>query len=127
MRARDQCSIFRTGGKFRPDYGLLLELHALTLSRPFLCTLDITNAIILCLGLTLLFPVLFVLVFVSKLNPSLSLVPGPKRRRKKGLVSAVRAWEQGYLFLCFLTKHNLSNNNCQVTPEGGVKFEPRCL
>ena len=31
MRAHDQCSIFSTGGKFRPDYGLLLELHALTL------------------------------------------------------------------------------------------------
>ena len=29
MRARDQSSIFSTGGKFRPDYGLLLELHAL--------------------------------------------------------------------------------------------------
>ena len=31
MRAHDQCSIFSTGGKFRPHYGLLLELHALTL------------------------------------------------------------------------------------------------
>ena len=31
MRARDQSSIFSTGGKFRPDYGLLLELHVLTL------------------------------------------------------------------------------------------------
>jgi len=31
MRACDQCSIFSTGGKFRPDYGLLLELHTLTL------------------------------------------------------------------------------------------------
>ena len=31
MRARDYNSIFSTGGKFRPDYGLLLELHALTL------------------------------------------------------------------------------------------------
>ena len=31
MRARDQSFIFSTGGKFRPDYGLLLELHALTL------------------------------------------------------------------------------------------------
>ena len=31
MRARDQSSIFSTGGKFRPDYGLLSELHALTL------------------------------------------------------------------------------------------------
>jgi len=31
MRAHDQCSIFSTGRKFRPDYGLLLELHALTL------------------------------------------------------------------------------------------------
>ena len=30
-RARDQCTSFSTGGKFRPDYGLLLELHALTL------------------------------------------------------------------------------------------------
>ena len=39
MRARDQSSIFSTGGKFRPDCGLLLELHALTLSRPFLCAL----------------------------------------------------------------------------------------
>ena len=31
MRARDQSSIFSIDGKFRPDYGLLLELHALTL------------------------------------------------------------------------------------------------
>ena len=31
MCARDQSSIFSTGGKFCPDYGLLLELHALTL------------------------------------------------------------------------------------------------
>ena len=31
MRARDQSSIFRTGGKFCPDYGLLLGLQALTL------------------------------------------------------------------------------------------------
>jgi len=32
MCARDQSSIFSTGGKFRPDYGLqLLELHVLTL------------------------------------------------------------------------------------------------
>ena len=39
MRARDQCSIFSTGGKFCPDYGLLLDLHALYSSCPFLCTL----------------------------------------------------------------------------------------
>jgi len=31
MHACDQSSIFSTGGKFRPDYGFLLELHALTL------------------------------------------------------------------------------------------------
>ena len=31
MRTRHQSSIFSTGVKFRPDYGLLLELHALTL------------------------------------------------------------------------------------------------
>ena len=31
MRACDQSSIFSTGRKFRSDYGLLLELHALTL------------------------------------------------------------------------------------------------
>ena len=31
MRACNQSSIFSTGGKFRHDYGLLLELHALTL------------------------------------------------------------------------------------------------
>ena len=29
--ARDHCTIFSNGGKFRPDYGLLLELHTLTL------------------------------------------------------------------------------------------------
>ena len=31
MRAHDQRSIFSTGRKFYPDYGLLLELRALTL------------------------------------------------------------------------------------------------
>ena len=31
MRASDQSSVFSTGGKFHLDYGLLLELHALTL------------------------------------------------------------------------------------------------
>ena len=31
MRAHDQSSIFSIGGKFCPDYGLLLELHSLTL------------------------------------------------------------------------------------------------
>ena len=31
MRERDHNSIFGTGGKFRPDYGLLLESHTLTL------------------------------------------------------------------------------------------------
>ena len=31
MRERDQSSIFSTSGKFCPDYGLLLELHALIL------------------------------------------------------------------------------------------------
>ena len=31
MRAHDQSSIFSTGRKFHSDYGLLLELHGLTL------------------------------------------------------------------------------------------------
>jgi len=31
MCACDQSSIFSTGGKFRPDYGLALELHTFTL------------------------------------------------------------------------------------------------
>ena len=31
MRARDQSSIFSIGRKFHPDYGVLLELHALIL------------------------------------------------------------------------------------------------
>jgi len=31
MRACNQSTIFSIGGKFCPDYGLLLELHALTL------------------------------------------------------------------------------------------------
>ena len=36
------CSIFSTVQLFCPDYTLLLELHALTLSRPFLCALAIS-------------------------------------------------------------------------------------
>ena len=39
MRARDQSSIFSTGGKFCPDYGLVLELHALTRSYALLSPL----------------------------------------------------------------------------------------
>ena len=31
MHTRDQSYIFSTGGKFRTDYGLLLELHTLIL------------------------------------------------------------------------------------------------
>ena len=31
MCARDQSSIFSTGGEIPPEYGLLLELHALIL------------------------------------------------------------------------------------------------
>ena len=47
MRACDQSSIFSTGGKFCPDYGLLLELHALTLvARSY--ALLITVTLILC-------------------------------------------------------------------------------
>ena len=43
MRARDQSSIFSTGGKFHPDYGLLLELHALTLvARSYALLLHLT-------------------------------------------------------------------------------------
>jgi len=39
MRARDQSSIFSIGGKFRPDYGLLLELTHSYSIRPFLYVL----------------------------------------------------------------------------------------
>ena len=48
MRARDQSSIFSTGGEFRPDYGLLLELHALTLVARSYALLIIT--MVACLG-----------------------------------------------------------------------------
>ena len=49
MRARDQCSIFSIGGKFRPDYGLLLELHALTLVARFYALLWNGNGkLVLC-------------------------------------------------------------------------------
>jgi len=40
MHARDQSSIFSTGGKFRSDYGLLLELTHSYSSHPFLCALE---------------------------------------------------------------------------------------
>ena len=45
MRARDQCSIFSTSGKFRSDYGLLLEFHGLTLVARFNPLLDIVTVI----------------------------------------------------------------------------------
>ena len=41
--ARDQCSIFSTGGKFCPDYGLLVESHALTLVTCSYALLGIVN------------------------------------------------------------------------------------
>ena len=45
MRARDQCSIFSIDGKFRPDYGLLLELHTLTLVARSYALLNTVNAV----------------------------------------------------------------------------------
>ena len=48
MRARDQSSIFSTGGKFCPDYGLLLELHALALVGRSYALLVIYIATVLC-------------------------------------------------------------------------------
>ena len=44
MHARDQSSIFSTGGKFHPDYGLLLELHTLSLvARSYALLIADTN------------------------------------------------------------------------------------
>ena len=43
--ARDQCTIFSSGGKFRPDYGLLLELHTLTLVARSYVLLITANAV----------------------------------------------------------------------------------
>ena len=40
MRAHNQSSIFSTGGKFCLDYGLLLELHTLTLVARSYALLD---------------------------------------------------------------------------------------
>ena len=48
--ARDQSSIFSTGGKFRLDYGLLLELHALTLVAHSYALLLLYIVDMLCLG-----------------------------------------------------------------------------
>ena len=45
MRARDQSSIFSTGKKFRPDYGLLLELHALILVARSYALLTVINGL----------------------------------------------------------------------------------
>ena len=51
MRAHDQSSIFSTGGKFRHDYGLLLELHALTLvARSYALLGDYSQLEEICLG-----------------------------------------------------------------------------
>ena len=45
-RACDQCTNFSTGGKFHPGYGLLLELHALTLvDRSYALLLQVMSSI----------------------------------------------------------------------------------
>ena len=41
MHTSDQSSIFSTGGKFCPDYGLFFGVTRSYSSRPFLCALDI--------------------------------------------------------------------------------------
>ena len=46
MRARDQSSIFSTGGKFCPGYGLLLELHTLTLVARSYALLHVHNRLV---------------------------------------------------------------------------------
>ena len=44
MRARDQCSIYSTSGKFHIDYMLLLEVHALTqVARSYALLIDIVT------------------------------------------------------------------------------------
>jgi len=55
MRACDQNSIFSTGGKFRPDYGLLLELHVLTLvARSYALLLVVTISFVIAANITTL-------------------------------------------------------------------------
>ena len=56
MRARDQSSIFSIGRKFCPDYGLILELHTLTLvarSYALLITVDSHPSRCACVHVTL--------------------------------------------------------------------------
>ena len=50
MRVRDQSSIFSTGGKFCPDYGLLLELHTHTLVARSYALLTIAHILIFLCG-----------------------------------------------------------------------------
>ena len=50
MHTHDQSSIFSTGGKFCPDYGLLFELHTLTLfARSYALLMDILKPVSDCL------------------------------------------------------------------------------
>ena len=43
--ACDHCTIFSNGGKFRPDYGLLFELHAFTLVARYYALLPSNRSI----------------------------------------------------------------------------------
>ena len=83
MGERDQSSIFSTGGKFRPDYGLLLELHALTLVARSYALLDETMEVSNGVGVVkLLFQpvenkfILFLPAFNSHSQAPSSLQPG---------------------------------------------------
>ena len=76
MRACDQCTIFSTGEKFCPDYGLLLELHALTLVTRSYALLHITT----CLTSVALTCLIFVLDVAQK--------------SRRYFYVRVRAWEE---------------------------------
>ena len=72
MRAHDQSSIISTGRKFHPDYGLLLELHALTLVARFYALLLLTIAMTSQLAKTVC--VLYLVEGMSDLNLSQSVI-----------------------------------------------------
>ena len=83
MRARDQCSIFSTDRKFRPDYGLLLELDALTL-------VDRSYALLLKLIIT--FGVATENQMMNQQGTTLIPRPCPAFRRLQYVLKATESW-----------------------------------
>ena len=94
MCAHDQSSIFSIGGKFRPDYGLLLELHALTL-----------------VARSYVFLVSYITKYTNIADPGTQIYKRDKQFKVWSLLASLKHYIQKEIFLHQLITLKLSNGN----------------